>query len=382
MFASLIPGLLPLVGDVLDRFFPDKEKAEQAKQEVTEESWTAPTTATTIPAQKVEKEKEKWVGPKVINNGIPPEEEESEYYTNYKDEGVKPYPDEDFKPETDPDMMMTEEEFNNMALNKGKLVPNTYSDVINYPPKPSPKVKPVMPSMKLRPSNNYKTSYDSLLEQIETKKIIYVNPEPPNATAEDMYPTTIGEVPKVKTFEAPPVEELVWDAPDVVQMAVNENIKKEKPVEIKVESVPKEEMVELKTTYKGTAAQNNILYALREDWRPLYQKDNADKTLTGARYKLDSNRKKIPIPNTNPVEYQEYKRVRAGLSKPIRQAWWDTYIEEQNSTGVTKATKNTLYSSTPIPTDLMRTQRSVYWYEQEWNPKYPLPAYTLPETDN
>ena len=34
MFASLIPGLLPLVGDVLDRFFPDKEKAEQAKREI------------------------------------------------------------------------------------------------------------------------------------------------------------------------------------------------------------------------------------------------------------------------------------------------------------------------------------------------------------
>ena len=34
MFASLIPGLLPLVGDVLDRVFPDKEKAEQAKREI------------------------------------------------------------------------------------------------------------------------------------------------------------------------------------------------------------------------------------------------------------------------------------------------------------------------------------------------------------
>ena len=34
MFASLIPSLLPLVGDVLDRFFPDKEKAEQAKREI------------------------------------------------------------------------------------------------------------------------------------------------------------------------------------------------------------------------------------------------------------------------------------------------------------------------------------------------------------
>ena len=34
MLASLIPGLVPLVGDVLDRFFPDKEKAAQAKREI------------------------------------------------------------------------------------------------------------------------------------------------------------------------------------------------------------------------------------------------------------------------------------------------------------------------------------------------------------
>ena len=34
MLASLIPSLIPVVGDVLDRFFPDKEKAEQAKREI------------------------------------------------------------------------------------------------------------------------------------------------------------------------------------------------------------------------------------------------------------------------------------------------------------------------------------------------------------
>tara|TARA_R100001594_G_scaffold78199_2_gene112739 strand:+ start:3196 stop:3600 length:405 start_codon:yes stop_codon:yes gene_type:complete len=34
MLASLIPSLVPVVGDVLDRFFPDKEKAEQAKREI------------------------------------------------------------------------------------------------------------------------------------------------------------------------------------------------------------------------------------------------------------------------------------------------------------------------------------------------------------
>ena len=34
MLAGLIPSLIPVVGDVLDRFFPDKEKAEQAKREI------------------------------------------------------------------------------------------------------------------------------------------------------------------------------------------------------------------------------------------------------------------------------------------------------------------------------------------------------------
>ena len=34
MLTALIPSLLPLVGDILDRFFPDKEKAEQAKREI------------------------------------------------------------------------------------------------------------------------------------------------------------------------------------------------------------------------------------------------------------------------------------------------------------------------------------------------------------
>jgi len=34
MLASLIPSLVPVVGDVLDRFFPDKEKAAQAKREI------------------------------------------------------------------------------------------------------------------------------------------------------------------------------------------------------------------------------------------------------------------------------------------------------------------------------------------------------------
>ena len=34
MLASLIPALLPVVGDVLDRFFPNKEEKEKATREI------------------------------------------------------------------------------------------------------------------------------------------------------------------------------------------------------------------------------------------------------------------------------------------------------------------------------------------------------------
>jgi hypothetical protein len=34
MLASLIPALLPIVGDVLDRFFPNKEEKEKATREI------------------------------------------------------------------------------------------------------------------------------------------------------------------------------------------------------------------------------------------------------------------------------------------------------------------------------------------------------------
>lgn len=35
-FATLLPGLLPIVGDVLDRFFPNKEARAQAQREIEE----------------------------------------------------------------------------------------------------------------------------------------------------------------------------------------------------------------------------------------------------------------------------------------------------------------------------------------------------------
>ena len=340
------------------------EKAEQAKQEVTEETWAAPTVASTIPAQKMEKEKEKWVGPKVINNGIPPEEEK-------------------FEPEVDPDMGMTEEEFNNMALNVGTLVKGNDTDLVPYPPKPSPKVKPVIPKMKLRPSNNYKTSYDSLLEQIETQKIICTGT--PNTEA--VYKT--GEVPKLERFEAPPVEELVWDAPEVVQVAVNETIKKKLPETKQLAVVDKElDIVDPVSTFQNKTAnpdsqvrinQNEVLYSLREDWRPLYIR-----TAGPSRGKLTGRR----ITKYNKVRYNNVQTREKQDMLTIRQPYWDKYIEEKSVSGVTKTSFTTRDNfsypggETAYPEDLIRRERSVYWYSEEWNPGYEEKKAALKSPDN
>ena len=137
----------------------------------------------------------------------------------------------------------------------------------------------------------------------------------------------------------------------------------------------KKKVAELKSTYKFQYLQNEILYALREDWRPLYQKD--DGSLTGRKFKLDSNRKKIPIPNTNPVQYEEFRQVRPGQPKPVRQAYWDAYIEGKNESGVSQTKlvdRDNFQIFPPVePTgDLVRRDRDIYW-KGEFNPKYPLP---------
>ena len=141
--------------------------------------------------------------------------------------------------------------------------------------------------------------------------------------------------------------------PTLVVEKIIKEIKKELPKEIIVDSIPKEAMIEVKSTYKFTYNQNQILYSLREDLRPLYKKE--DGSLTGARFTGKGDDR---VENTI---------VRKSVSKKIRQAFWDTYIEEPTESGKTKATKNTLYSGTPIPANLLRTQRGVYWYG-EYNP--------------
>ena len=254
------------------------------------------------------------------------------------------------------------------AITNGTAL-NNDTDLVEYPPEPDPRAEPALPSQPIRRGGDYGNLNPlSLLDQIKSQKIIHVQP------AFDLVNET-GEVQKPQRFEAPQVQELNFESPVEATIAVNENIKKELPEVIEVETPQELNFIELKSTYKFQYLQNEILYALREDWRPLYQKD--DGSLTGRKFKLDSNRKKIPIPNTNPVQYEEFRQVRPGQPKPVRQAYWDAYIEGKNESGVSQTKfvdRDNFQIFPPVePTgDLVRRDRDIYW-KGEFNPKYPLP---------
>ena len=65
------------------------------------------------------------------------------------------------------------------------------------------------------------------------------------------------------------------------------------------------------------------------------------------------------------------------MIKPVRQAYWDAYIEGKNKDGVSKTKfvdRDNFQIFPPVePTgDLVRRDRDIYW-KGEFNPKYPLP---------
>ena len=320
------------------------EKGIQAETEVVvEETWTPPTQASTIPDTQKELEME--------TEPQPPQSNNREWRGPGEKIGEQKIP-------ADPDLNMS------TAIsmrNAGYTV--LQFDGTPWPfNKPKETVKPAISPVKIKRSNTYKTSYDSLLEQLVTTQKVIGCGSPNTPTAKDIYPTTVGEVTKAQLFDnTVEVVELNFNAPEEAMIEVNEEIKKELPKEIIVDSIPKEAMIELKSTYQRKEhplqtkidQNNEVLYALREDWRPLYKRPNND--LTGERYTGKG---------ANKVENVQ---VRKGILKPIRKAFWDTYIEEPTESGKTKATKNTLYSGTAIPAELMRFQRSVYWYG-EYNP--------------
>ena len=241
---------------------------------------------------------------------------------------------------------------------KSENISSNNTDLVEYPPEPDPRVEPAIPSQPIRRGGDYGNLDPlSLLDQIKSQKIIYVQPAP-ELTNET------GEVQKPQRFEAPQVEELNFESPVEATIAVNENIKKELPEEIVVATPQELNFIEKKSTYNFSYEHNQILYALREDWRPLYEK--ADRSLTGARY---TGKGEDRVENT---------LVRSGQPKAVRQAYWDAYIEGKNESGKSQTKfidKDNFQIFPPVePTgDLLRRERDTYW-KGEWNPGYTPPS--------
>ena len=197
----------------------------------------------------------------------------------------------------------------------------------------------------------------TLKEQIDNQKVIFVQPDPKVPENKKQ------EFPKKQKVEEPIIPKLDWDKPEDVVKNVNDNIKKEEPKEIEVVVLPKEEITILQSTYQRKElpfevkyAQNEVLYSVREDWRPLYLTGNPSSPLSGARKNSDGTERTL---------------VRAAIPKAVRQEFFDRYIENPNKTGISKVnTTNYRFDATPIENaGLLRSQRSIYWYG-EFNPNY------------
>ena len=240
------------------------------------------------------------------------------------------------------------------AVKSGTSV-NNDTDLVEYPPEPDPRAEPALPSQPIRRGGDYGNLNPlSLLEQIKSQKIIYVQPSP-ELTNET------GEVEKPQRFEAPQVQEVDYvSSPVEVAMAVNESIKEELPDKVEVVTTPPEEpLIEVKSTYNFSYEQNQILYSIREDWRPLYLTGNPQNPLSGARKDSDGNERTL---------------VRSSQPKEVRKEFWDVYIEAPNESGISKTKYIDRFNKTIFPQvtptgDLIREDRNTYWYG-EFNPSY------------
>ena len=256
------------------------------------------------------------------------------------------------------------------AVTDGTSV-NNDTDLVEYPPEPEPTVPPSQPSAPIV-SSPPEAEAPSKKEQLQTQKIIYVHPSP-ELTNET------GQVPKAQRFETPIVEEkeIDYGNPTVATIEVNKNIRVQvrRKATLPPSLIESREVIDLKSTYRGTETQNNILYALREDWRPLYEVGNTSpKRLSGYKFKLDGNGKRIPD-SSSPDGFKVRKLIRKALPLPTRQKYWDVYVEAKNENGQTRVqyTDRDNFQTYPAITptgDLVRRQRSKFWYSKEFNPKY------------
>ena len=176
----------------------------------------------------------------------------------------------------------------------------------------------------------------ALPPDIKVKKEIVVQPDIPNATARDMYPTTVGVVPKtqIATTEVP--DEAWFDgtvsygniepAPDPIPSVIQ----------------PRPEIVILKSTYDGNAGGSRIAargqtltdkqqygdnaYLLSHNYTLMYQltkwNPNGDKA------QIDFYGEGLP---TNPNSTRGIK-----ILQKYRQKFWDEVIEAPNETGISQ----------------------------------------------
>ena len=176
----------------------------------------------------------------------------------------------------------------------------------------------------------------ALPPDIKVKKEIVVQPDIPNATARDMYPTTVGVVPKtqIATTEVP--DEAWFDgtvsygniepAPDPIPSVIR----------------PRPEIVILKSTYDGNAGGSRIAargqtltdkqqygdnaYLLSHNYTLMYQltkwNPNGDKA------QIDFYGEGLP---TNPNSTRGIK-----ILQKYRQKFWDEVIEAPNETGISQ----------------------------------------------
>lgn len=287
--------------------------------------WTAPPISSTIPKNIAKQEIE--LQPEITPEPTPPN-----------------------IPLLDIGPIMSEEDFLNPPDNLGQDASDNPTDLLEYSLEPESTVPASQPSARVV-GNPPEAEATSEKEKIEKQKIIYVHP------AFELTKET-GQVPKKKRYETDVVEEKEIDFINVEKnvLDINENIRVQnrRKAALPPSLIESREVVDLKSTYKGTREQNEVLYSIREDWRPLYLQGNGK---PGGSEK-DSNDNLQTL-------------LRERLSFSTRQRFWDQYIEKPNEGGKTKVnTSNFRINTTPISNaGLLRSQRSVYW-RGSFNPNY------------
>ena len=159
----------------------------------------------------------------------------------------------------------------------------------------------------------------------------------------DVSKITQGKKPETIEIKVEPKES------PVVEVMIDALNKESEEVTIKEQESPKriDNQEILNPVYKGTYEQNQLLYSIREDWRPLYRKSGGG--LTGSQWSGSGNNR------------VENVLVRKSLSKAERAEFYHEYIEEPNVSGETEVKTWPLKSFALAGNPQSRTNRDIYW---------------------